>query len=120
MADETTTPTTITDSDGTELTIENGVLSLLPPVNGPVYECLRLGLTFDHADSSGETWTDYTSGLQGTFTDRKADAVTLSDMDTKTSATVPLTILSKVEHVTTWRTSQSSTDGTDAQGQPSA
>lgn len=117
MADETTTPTTITDSDGTELTIENGVLSLLPPVHGPVYECLRLGLTFDHADSSGETWTDYTSGLQGTFTDRKADAVTLSDMDTKTSATVPLTILSKVERVTTWRTSQSSTG---EQGQPSA
>lgn len=120
MADETTTPTTITDSDGTELTLENGVLSLLPPANGPVYECLRLGLTFDHADSSGETWTDYTSGLQGTFADRKADAVTLSDMDTKTSATVPLSILSKVERVTTWRTSQSTTDDTGEQGQPSA
>lgn len=120
MADETTTPTTITDTDGTQLTVEDGVLSLLPPTDGPVYECLRLGLTFDHADAGGETWTDYTSGLQGTFTDRKADAVTLSDMDTKTSATVPLTILSKVKHVVTWRTSQSTTDDTGEQGQPSA
>ena len=35
----------------------DGVLDLRPARGSLVYQLLRLGLSFDHKDASGETWT---------------------------------------------------------------
>lgn len=54
-------------------------------------QLLRLGLTFDHKDADGETWTDYQRGVTATFTDRQATEATIADMDTKDSETITAT-----------------------------
>ena len=41
----------------------DGVLDLRPARDSLVYQLLRLGLSFDHKDASGETWTDYRRGV---------------------------------------------------------
>lgn len=42
-------------SDDTELIQDNSVLDLRPSKDSIIYQLLRLGLTFDHRDVSGET-----------------------------------------------------------------
>ncbi len=79
MTDETTTTNAATAD------VRDGILDLRPPKSGIVYQLLRLGLTFDHRDESGETWTDYTRGVTAVFKDRSSTEATLSDMDTKDS-----------------------------------
>lgn len=39
----------------TTVTTEDGILDLRPPKGSLVRQLLRLGLTFDHKDASGET-----------------------------------------------------------------
>lgn len=39
----------------TELALADGVLDLRPSKDSIIYQLLRLGLTFDHRDASGET-----------------------------------------------------------------
>lgn len=102
MTDETTTTNAATAD------VRDGILDLRPPKSGIVYQLLRLGLTFDHRDESGETWTDYTRGVTAVFKDRSSTESTLSDMDTKDSQTVQLAALSKVVEIKTWRS-----DGAD-------
>ena len=100
MSDEKTTETTVeagkADAAGT-------VLDLRPPKNGIVYQLLRLGLTFDHKDADGETWTDYTRGVTAVFKDRSSTEVMLADMDTKDSETLTATQLAQVTEIKTWR-----------------
>ena len=82
----------------------DGVLDLRPAKDGLVYQLLRLGLSFDHKDASGETWTDYRRGVIVTFTGRDtATDVVVADMDTKDSRTVAVSALANVTEVKTWR-----------------
>lgn len=82
----------------------DGVLDLRPAKDSLVYQLLRLGLSFDHKDTSGETWTDYRRGVIATFTSRDAATdVVVADMDTKDSRTVAVSALADVTEVKTWR-----------------
>ena len=82
----------------------DGVLDLRPARGSLVYQLLRLGLSFDHKDASGATWTDYRRGVIVTFTSRDAAAdVVVADMDTKDSRTVAVSDLADVTEVKTWR-----------------
>ena len=91
-------------SDDTELIQDNSVLDLRPSKNSVIYQLLRLGLTFDHRDASGETWTDYTNGVIATFENRQSTEVTFSDMDTKDSKVILVSDLINVTDIKTWRT----------------
>lgn len=84
-------------------TAETGVLDLRPPKGSIVYQLLRLGLTFDHGGADGEVWCDYTRGVTAVLTDRQATEVTISDMDTKSSATVTAARLAAITKIKTWR-----------------
>lgn len=97
MSNENNEPT------GTTANVEDGILDLRPPKSGIVYQLLRLGLTFDHKDADGETWTDYQRGVTATFTDRQATEATIADMDTKDSETITATQLAQVTEIKTWR-----------------
>lgn len=98
MSDEATKTTGAEQSDGT-----GTVLDLRPAKDSLVYQLLRLGLSFDHKDDGGETWTDYTRGVTASFSGRDAKEVTLADMDTKDSRTVSLADLENVTEIKTWR-----------------
>ena len=109
--------------------INNGILDLMPAKGTLVYELLRIGLRYDHADMDGETWDDYASGLTATLTSREADKVTFTDIDTHMSQVVSVSDLPSITRVRTWRTSDlsnatASDSGvqptTGEQGQPSA
>lgn len=91
-------------SDVTELSSTDEVLDLRPPKDSIIYQLLRLGLTFDHRDASGETWTNYTEGVIATFENRQSTEVTFSDMDTKDSKLVPVSDLINITDIKTWRT----------------
>ena len=91
-------------SDDTELIQDNSVLDLRPSKDSVIYQLLRLGLTFDHRDASGETWTDYTNGVIATFENRQSTEVTFSDMDTKDSKVILVSDLINVTNIKTWRT----------------
>ncbi|OSG90835.1 hypothetical protein AL0124_1323 [Bifidobacterium adolescentis] len=91
------------ETTGTTANVEDGILDLRPPKSGIVYQLLRLGLTFDHKDADGETWTDYQRGVTATFTDRQATEATIADMDTKDSETITATQLAQVTEIKTWR-----------------
>lgn len=91
-------------SDDTELIQDNSVLDLRPSKDSVIYQLLRLGLTFDHRDASGETWTDYTNGVIATFENRQSTEVTFSDMDTKDSKVILVSDLINVTDIKTWRT----------------
>ncbi len=91
-------------SDETEHSSTDEVLDLRPPKDGIIYQLLRLGLTFDHSDGTGETWTNYTEGVIATFEDRQSTEVTFSDMDTKDSKVVSVSDLINVTDIKTWRT----------------
>lgn len=91
-------------SELTELTLTDGVLDLRPSKDSVIYQLLRLGLTFDHRDASGETWTDYTNGVIATFENRQSTVVTFSDMDTKDSKFISVSDLINVKDIKTWRT----------------
>lgn len=91
------------ETTGTTANVEDGILDLRPPKSGIVYQLLRLGLTFDHKDADGETWTDYQRGVTATFTDRQATEATIADMDTKNSETITATQLAQVTEIKTWR-----------------
>ena len=91
-------------SDDTELIQDNSVLDLRPSKDSIIYQLLRLGLTFDHRDASGETWTDYTNGVIATFENRQSTEVTFSDMDTKDSKVILVSDLINVTDIKTWRT----------------
>lgn len=91
-------------SDDTELIQDNSVLDLRPSKDSIIYQLLRLGLTFDHRDASGETWTDYTNGVIATFENRQSTEVTFSDMDTKDSKVILVSNLINVTDIKTWRT----------------
>lgn len=91
-------------SELTELSLTDGVLDLRPSKDSVIYQLLRLGLTFDHRDSSGETWTDYTNGVIATFENRQSTVVTFSDMDTKDSKFISVSDLINVKDIKTWRT----------------
>ena len=67
----------------------------MPAKGTLVYELLRIGLRYDHADMDGETWDDYASGLTATFTSREADKVTFTDIDTHMSQVVSVSDCSK-------------------------
>lgn len=101
MTDETTTNAATAD-------VRDGILDLRPPRSGIVYQLLRLGLTFDHRDESGETWTDYTRGVTAVFKDRSSTEATLSDMDTKDSQAVTVERLAQVNEIKTWRSNGAS------------
>lgn len=97
MTDETTaTNAAVAD-------VQDGILDLRPPKSGIVYQLLRLGLTFDHKDADGETWTDYQRGVTATFADRQATEATIADMDTKDSETITAIQLAQVTEIKTWR-----------------
>lgn len=66
-------------SELTELALTDGVLDLRPSKDSVIYQLLRLGLTFDHRDVSGETWTDYTNGVIATFENNQQTDVIFSD-----------------------------------------
>ena len=71
---------------------------------GTVLSISFCGLSFDHKDASGETWTDYRRGVIVTFTGRDTAAeVVVADMDTKDSRTVAVSDLADVTEVKTWR-----------------
>lgn len=89
-----------------ETTAETGVLDLRPPKDSIVYQLLRLGLAFDHSDADGEVWCDYTRGVTAALTDRQATEATISDMDTKCSATVTATKLAAITKIKTWRSDE--------------
>lgn len=91
-------------SDDTELIQDNSVLDLRPSKDSVIYQLLRLGLTFDHRDASGETWTDYTNGVIATFENRQSTELTFSDMDTKDSKLISVSDLINVTDIKTWRT----------------
>lgn len=91
-------------SELTELSLTDGVLDLRPSKDSVIYQLLRLGLTFDHRDANGETWTDYTNGVIATFENRQSTVVTFSDMDTKDSKFISVSDLINVKDIKTWRT----------------
>lgn len=91
------------ETTGTTAKVDDGILDLRPPKSGIVYQLLRLGLTFDHKDADGETWTDYQRGVTATFTDRQAAEATIADMDTKDSETITAAQLAQVTEIKTWR-----------------
>lgn len=91
-------------SELTELSLTDGVLDLRPSKDSAIYQLLRLGLTFDHRDANGETWTDYTNGVIATFENRQSTEVTFSDMDTKDSRVISVSDLVNVKDIKTWRT----------------
>ena len=95
----------MSDNNAEETTakVDDGILDLRPPKSGIVYQLLRLGLTFDHKDADGETWTDYQRGVTATFTDRQSTEATIADMDTKDSETITATQLAQVTEIKTWR-----------------
>lgn len=86
-----------------ETTAEDGILDLRPSKDSVIYQLLRLGLTFDHRDASGETWMDYTNGVIATFENRQSTEVTFSDMDTKDSKIVQVSDLINITDIKTWR-----------------
>ena len=119
----------ISQIKGGVMEINNGILDLMPAKGTLVYELLRIGLRYDHADMDGETWDDYASGLTATFTSREADKVTFTDIDTHMSQVVSVSDLPSITRVRTWRTSDlSNATASDSgvqpttgdQGQPSA
>lgn len=91
-------------SESMEFSSIDGVLDLRPSKASLIYQLLRLGLTFDHCDASGETWTDYTDGVIATFENRQSTEVTFSDMDTKDSRGISVSDLTNVTDIKTWRT----------------
>lgn len=91
-------------SDDTELVQNDSVLDLRPSKDSVIYQLLRLGLTFDHRDDSGETWTDYINGVIATFENRQSTEVTFSDMDTKDSKIISVSDLINITDIKTWRT----------------
>lgn len=91
-------------SESMEFSSIDGVLDLRPSKDSVIYQLLRLGLTFDHRDTSGETWTDYTNGVIATFENRQSTEVTFSDMDTKDSSGISVSDLTNVTDIKTWRT----------------
>lgn len=91
-----------TDNNDTA-TIKDGILDLRPPKGGLVYQLLRLGLTFDHKDDSGETWCDYSRGVTASFADRQATETVIADMDTKDAETITASRLATVTEIKTWR-----------------
>ena len=76
--------------------VNDGILDLRPPKSGLVYQLLRLGLTFDHKDDSGETWCDYSRGVTATET-------VIADMDAKDAETITASRLATVTEIKTWR-----------------
>lgn len=91
-------------SELTELASDDGVLDLRPSKDSVIYQLLRLGLTFDHRDASGETWADYTNGVIATFKNRQSTEVTFSDMDTKDSKIISVSDLVNITDIKTCRT----------------
>ena len=95
----------MSDNNAEETTakVDDGILDLSPPKGSLIRQLLRLGLTFDHKDSDGETWCDYSRGVTATFTDRQAAEATIADMDTKDSRTITVERLAQVTEIKTWR-----------------
>lgn len=91
-------------SESMEFSSIDGVLDLRPSKDSVIYQLLRLGLTFDHRDASGETWMDYTDGVIAKFENRQSTEVTFSDMDTKDSMVISVSDLTNVTDIKTWRT----------------
>jgi hypothetical protein len=91
-------------SDDTELIQDNSVLDLRPSKDSIIYQLLRLGLTFDHRDVSGETWTDYTNGVIATFENNQPTDVIFSDMDTMHSKVILISDLANITEIRTLRT----------------
>ena len=58
----------MSDNNAEETTakVDDGILDLRPPKGSLIRQLLRLGLTFDHKDSDGETWCDYSRGVTAT------------------------------------------------------
>lgn len=95
----------MSDNNAEETTakVDDSILDLRPPKGSLIRQLLRLGLTFDHKDSDGETWCDYSRGVTATFTDRQAAEATIADMDTKDSRTITVERLAQVTEIKTWR-----------------
>lgn len=104
--------TTTTDADQNAVQADNAdgtVIDLRPAGDSLVYQLLRLGLSFDHRDDAGETWSDYRRGVVATFKTRQDAECVLMDMDTKDSQTIQLTALGKVTEIRTWRSDGANT-----------
>lgn len=95
----------MSDNNAEETTakVDDGILDLRQPKGSLIRQLLRLGLTFDHKDSDGETWCDYSRGVTATFTSRDAQEATIADMDTKDSRTITVERLAQVTEIKTWR-----------------
>lgn len=90
-------------SELTELASTDGVLDLRPSKDSVIYQLLRLGLTFDYRDISGETWTDYTNGVIATFENNQQTDVIFYDMDTMHSKVILASDLANITEIRTLR-----------------
>jgi hypothetical protein len=90
-----TTDTTTTTTDA------GGVLDLRPPAESVKAELHRLGLTYESATDTGETWRDYPAGLMAVISLPDGLNVTLTDVATGIASTLTLDQLRTVTKVVT-------------------
>ena len=82
-------------------------LDLRPKKGSILYELLRLGLVFDHADNeNSQTWADYTKNLRADFTNLDATTVTFTDLTTRLSTEITISDLVNITSIITWQSSQ--------------
>lgn len=82
----------------------NPTLDLRPKAGSILYAMLRLGLVFDHSDDgTAQTWYDYNKNLMATFDGPDATNVTLVDMTSRLSTTLPVSELAQVTEIITWK-----------------
>ena len=82
----------------------SGVLDLRPPQESLKAELCRLGLEYSSTDVAGvESWRDYQRGVLATFDD-SGTSVTIADVKTNLSATLPLAEVRKVTRIDTMTT----------------
>jgi hypothetical protein len=88
---------TASDAEATDGTI----LDLRPPADSIKAELHRLGLTYESATDTGETWRDYQAGLMAVISLPYGLNVTLTDVATGIASTFTLDQLKTVTKVVT-------------------
>lgn len=108
MADNTTDTnttdhdaTTATDTQTTPVPSNGTVLDLRPPADSIKAELHRLGLTYESATDTVETWRDYPAGLMAVIGLPDDATVTLTDVATGIDKTLTLDQLRTVTKVLT-------------------
>lgn len=82
----------------------NPTLDLRPKAGSILYEMLRLGLVFDHSEDGAKlVWYDYNKNLMATFDGPDATEVTLTDMTSRLTTTLPVSELEQVTEIITWK-----------------